>query len=136
MIPSLSGGCLCGGLRYLVTAEPLDVGYCHCRICQRLSGAAAMVWATVPTAAFRYVEGRPRAYRSSPWGQREFCGRCGSQLLYRTVVQSPSLDINLPTLDAPERWPPRRHVWVSSRLPWYPLADGLPQHENDGPAAG
>ncbi|MEX0758509.1 MAG: GFA family protein, partial [Tistlia sp.] len=80
----LTGGCLCGALRYRVTAAPLDAGYCHCRICQKLSGAPAMVWVTVPRAGFGYTEGEPRVHRSSDWGQREFCAACGSQLVYRT----------------------------------------------------
>ena len=98
-----------------------------------VAGPPAMVWATVPRAAFRYVSGAPRVHLSSPWGQREFCADCGSQLLYRSQQPGPDLDLNLPTLDDPERWPPRRHTWVSSRLSWFRLDDGLPEHEGDGP---
>ncbi|SMF33135.1 Uncharacterized conserved protein [Tistlia consotensis] len=129
----LAGGCHCGALRYEVTAAPLDSGYCHCRICQRLSGAPAMVWASVRLGAFRYTKGRPRIYRSSDWGRREFCGDCGSQLAFRTAGPSATLDINLPTLDVPERLAPRRHTWVTSRLSWFRTADDLPEHPDDGP---
>lgn len=131
----LTGGCLCGALRYEIAAAPLDAGYCHCRICQRLSGAPAMAWASVPAESFRYTLGAPRVHRSSDWGQREFCAACGSQLVYRTLAPAPSLDVNVPTLDRPDAVPPRRHTWVSSRLAWFRTADALPEHPDDGPTA-
>jgi hypothetical protein len=131
----LSGGCLCGALRYEISARPVDAGYCHCRICQRLSGAPAMVWVSVPTEGFGYTAGAPRVHHSSHWGQREFCARCGSQLLFRTREPAATLDINLPTLDDPEALQPRRHVWVASRLSWFSTADALPEHSGDGPIA-
>ncbi len=47
------GGCLCGEVRYRIEAEPSDVAYCHCRMCQKTSGAPAMAWGTVPSSAFQ-----------------------------------------------------------------------------------
>ncbi len=30
------GGCLCGAIRYQITADPLIMGYCHCWVCQKI----------------------------------------------------------------------------------------------------
>ena len=37
-----TGACLCGSLRYAITAPPIDAGYCHCRLCQRSAGAPVL----------------------------------------------------------------------------------------------
>ena len=44
----LTGGCMCGAVRYELKSEPFDCGWCHCRTCQLNSGAPAMVFASVP----------------------------------------------------------------------------------------
>ncbi|WP_429861092.1 GFA family protein, partial [Burkholderia cenocepacia] len=62
---------------------PTDAGFCHCRLCQRTTGAAVVASATVPIDAFEYLQGEPTVYASSAWGERRFCGRCGAQLEYR-----------------------------------------------------
>ena len=46
------GGCLCGALRYRLDAAPLDIGYCHCSMCRRSTGAPVLAWACIPAAAF------------------------------------------------------------------------------------
>ena len=48
----LTGGCLCGEVRYRITATPVEALYCHCRMCQRAHGAPVIAWLTVPLAAF------------------------------------------------------------------------------------
>ncbi|WP_197457586.1 GFA family protein [Snodgrassella sp. CFCC 13594] len=47
MMPTrLEGGCLCGRLRYCIQGALIDAGFCHCRMCQKSSGAPMMAWAT------------------------------------------------------------------------------------------
>ena len=38
-----TGGCQCGSVSYVATAEPMRVSACHCKECQRQSGSA-FVW--------------------------------------------------------------------------------------------
>ena len=128
----LEGGCLCGQLRYRVTAKPADAGYCHCRMCQRLSGAPAQVWARIRHDGFAYSQGAPNTYRSSDHGQREFCPTCGSQILFRSANDPDFVSINVPTLDEPNLIAPDCHVYVSSRLDWFRTDDELPEHEAGG----
>ena len=75
----LTGGCLCGEVRYRITAAPVEALYCHCRMCQRAHGAPVIAWLTVPLAAFEVSSGNPVAYRSSAKAFRHFCGACGWQ---------------------------------------------------------
>ena len=48
------GGCLCGKVRFRVAAPPIDSGYCHCRICQKNSGAPVVAWVTFPATGFSW----------------------------------------------------------------------------------
>ena len=130
---SFAGGCSCGRLRYGTRGRPFDTGYCHCRICQRTSGAPLLAWASFPVEAFEYSQGAPGVYRSSPHGQREFCSSCGTQIAYRESEGAASVDVNLASLDDPESLPPQYHVWTKSRISWFDTADDLPRYEDAGP---
>lgn len=118
------GGCLCGALRFEAEGEPEDAGYCHCRMCQRSSGAPAQVWAVFAFDKFRFVKGTPETYRSSDHGRRDFCAVCGSQVGFRDAA---SYGLNVACLDDPEAIPPRRHIWTDSRLGWFDAGPGLPE---------
>ncbi|MBI2256524.1 MAG: GFA family protein [Proteobacteria bacterium] len=123
------GGCECGALRYRVMGEAYDTGYCHCRICQRTSGAPLQAFARIKADQFAYTKGTPVIYFSSEHGQREFCAACGSQLLYRGRQAPFDVAFNTPTLDDPSAFPPRQHVWCRSRLAWFETADTLPRQD-------
>lgn len=130
MMPQ-EGGCLCGGVRYRITAAPEGVGYCHCRMCQRSAGAPVLVWASVPGEAFAWTRGRPRAYRSSAKAERLFCPDCGCQLAFVADDEPGRIELTVPTLDDPTIARPAHHIWTSSRLPWFETADALPRHAEE-----
>ena len=127
------GGCLCGALRYSFTSAPDDAGYCHCRLCQHSAGAPVMAWATFPAEAFHYAQGAPGIYRTSAWGQREFCRDCGTQLLFRNTDHGKTVDLNYVTLDDPEQLEPEYHIYTESRLKWLNIDDNLPRYRQDIP---
>src|SRR5262249_12083447 len=62
MDETLICGCLCGQIRYRITAAPVEALYCHCRMCQRAHGAPVIAWLTVPLDAFLVTAGDPAAY--------------------------------------------------------------------------
>jgi hypothetical protein len=133
MTGALEGGCLCGAIRYCCDGSPIDAGYCHCRICQHSAGAPVLAWLTMPVAAFSYTRGQPAAYRSSTHSQREFCGRCGTQLAFRRQQDARTVDITLASLDDPSRVAPEYHIWRMSRIAWFETHDDLPRFDDSGP---
>jgi hypothetical protein len=126
------GGCLCERLRYAARALPIDVGYCHCRVCQRSSGAPVLAWASFPTDSFGYTQGSPASYRSSPRATREFCANCGTQIVFREDGHS-RVHLNVASLDRPDALSPQYHIWTESRIPWFDTVDSLPRYPDAGP---
>lgn len=128
-----SGHCLCGAVRFEAEADPVAVGYCHCRMCQRISGAPNLPWASFPTDRFSYTSGTPKVYRSSAHGQREFCAECGSQLAFRSVDQPGKIEINVGALDDTSKVMPQYHIWCNSKISWFETKDELPRFSESGP---
>jgi hypothetical protein len=124
---------LCGRIRYRSEREPLDTGYCHCRICQRASGAPVLAWATFPLEAFDYTAAEPSIFESSKNGRREFCDGCGTQIAFRDLSGGDTIDVNFVTLDDPDQLEPRCHIWTQSRRRWFDTADRLPRYDGAGP---
>lgn len=127
------GGCLCDRLRYEIKAAPIDAGYCHCRLCQRSAGAPVLAWATFPMPAFTYSQGEPCVYLSSPHHQREFCGICGTQIAFRKLESTSTVDITIASLDAPVLLKPEYHIWAQSQISWFDTVDHLPRYQDAGP---
>ncbi|MDR3510864.1 MAG: GFA family protein [Caulobacteraceae bacterium] len=129
----LTGGCLCGAVRYALTVEGGDVAdYCHCRQCQKASGAPVMAWVQVPPSRFEVVQGQARAFASSARSARWFCPTCGSSL-YMTDAAGRSIGVALGSLDDPAAVAPTAHGWTSAQLPWLVLDDDLPRYDGDPP---
>jgi len=127
------GGCLCGEVRYRITAEPVEAMYCHCRMCQRAHGAPVTAWLTLPLDAFAVTTGNPVGYRSSARAFRHFCGRCGTPLTFQLHASPEELDVTVCSMDHPARMVPEDHTQTLTQLPWIRLADGLPRHETERP---
>ncbi len=126
----LSGGCLCGRVRYEADSADAIVDYCHCDTCRRSTGGATVAWMQVKPDRFRIVAGEAAAYASSPAMVRYFCNSCGSQL-FMTDAKGRSVGITVGTLDDKNAVSPAAHGWDSDRPRWLCLADGLPRFEAD-----
>ena len=126
----VSGGCACGAVRYQLTAEPWDIGWCHCRICRVVSGAPALVFASVAACEFAYATGgeKVRSFASTSFGRREFCGECGTPLTMRVDHQPETVDFTVATLDDPDAVAPGFHIFYASKVSWFETADALPRH--------
>jgi hypothetical protein len=132
---NLEGGCLCGAVRYRLSGKPIDAGYCHCRLCQRSSGAPVMAWATFAVTDCSYTQGTPAVYRSSASGLREFCPVCGTQLVFRRPGEK-TVDVTMASLDDATAIAPEYHIWTASRIAWFDTQDELPRHVDAGPDDG
>lgn len=127
---ALEGGCQCGAIRYRLTAKPIWIGHCHCRMCQRSHGAPVVTWAGTPPGHFEITNGTLRYYRSSDRARRGFCAKCGTHIAWVPDVEAdeaPAIELALATFDHPETLIPTTHAWYDSAMPWLPIDDGLPR---------
>ena len=124
------GGCSCGTIRYRLASEPFDTGWCHCRTCQRISGAPALVFTTVPRADFVVEQGQENLCATHPnaFGERRFCGLCGTPLTIALDFQPETMDVTVASLDDPDRVAPGFHIFYDSRIGWAEAGDALPRH--------
>ncbi len=123
----LEGGCLCGDVRWRATGQPLYSYHCHCRMCQRVSGAAFTSGSTYPYDAVKWMGNAPGYFKSSEHAWRLFCQRCGSTIAWQWEDEKISLLAG--SFDHPEHIEPSAHVFTENQLPWIKLDDKLPRHE-------
>jgi hypothetical protein len=113
-----------------VTAPFETAGYCHCKRCQRRSGALWALNAIVPTAGFRIVRGEEAIRTWNPPEEglpKAFCGECGSQLY---SDGGDSRVVRLGAVDSDPGTRPEWHQWLESAPGWEPIPDdGLPRFE-------
>lgn len=125
----LTGGCLCGQVRYSLTGDPAFVGICHCTNCQKQSGAAFSVNVGVPADALR-LEGALKTFvdhgDSGRQVLRRFCPECGSPVITEAAAYSGIKIVKAGTLDEPGRVKPGRQIFCASKHPWMPVLDGIP----------
>lgn len=122
------GGCMCGTVRFGVDGDSTTVVYCHCRDCRRASGAPVSVFVAYPAERVEW-SGERKTYRSSRDVRRSFCGQCGTSLTYEDTKLPREVYLSIGAFEEPERFEPEAHSWVSRRLGWLDLRDGLPRHE-------
>jgi hypothetical protein len=128
-----TGGCLCGDVRFQITAKPLATYSCHCTMCQKNGGGPFMAGATVPIEAFTYIKGKPLRYQSSPELVRLFCGACGSPVGYQAAENPKLADFPLGCLDDPNIIKPESHMFTSTQISWCELKDDLPRYAEGSP---
>ena len=123
---ALEGGCLCGNVRYRVTGPPKWAGHCHCRSCQRATGAAFASWAGLHAGDLEVTAGELSIHHSSPGVSRGFCATCGTSLTYANESAWPDeIHILIATLDNPETVTPKVHAYTADQIEWIKLDDGL-----------
>jgi hypothetical protein len=132
--PVLEGGCQCGRVRYALYAAP-EGSFCHCRMCQRATGAPFAALTCVPKPDFAWISREPALFDSSTVATRGFCRDCGTPLSF-TYRNGPNTNVMVGTLDQPEQANVTTHFGVESRLDWLKMCDGLPERMTGGdPAA-
>jgi hypothetical protein len=129
----LTGGCMCGAVRYDLNSQPTDCGWCHCRTCQLFGGAPAMAFASVPRDDFVWSDKEPRWIQSSTFGRRAFCGECGTPLQVQVDHQPETIDFPIATLDEPDTIAPEFHIFWGSKVAWFNPGDDLPRHDRFRP---
>lgn len=85
-----------------------------------------VAWVTFPAGQFRFTKGSPASFSSSEPVRRTFCRDCGTPLTYEHASSAGYVDVTTGSLDAPERFPPTHHSWLSHDIAWVRFGDGLP----------
>ena len=112
------GGCLCGAIRYQVTAAPTALVVCHCGTCRRAAGAPSVAWAIFRAADFAFTRGKPATFASSPGVERGFCASCGTTLTYVDADRPDVADVTTATFDNPDAFTPTKEIWLEEKIGW------------------
>ncbi len=123
---AITGRCLCGGVRFELTAPPQYAGYCHCTRCQRRTGTAASAQARIDGRTFRLLAGEElvRGWRHPDGGfEKCFCSRCGAHLFSRSPDDPAQMSIRMSAFDADPGVRPRHRQFVAYAAAWEPIPD-------------
>lgn len=123
------GGCRCGAVRIQARGRPDGVIYCHCNDCRRSNGAPVSLFAGYREERVETRRGTPKVYESSPGVRRSFCAECGTPLSYTDERLEGEVYLHTGVFEDPELFEPEVHDWVSQRLAWLDIRDGLPRFE-------
>lgn len=129
MDTTVTGGCLCGAVRYEYRGEVGTAGYCHCSDCRHISGSAFGVSVRVQASGFRVVSGAPHGFTKTGDSGRQvtryFCRDCGSPLFTAPPRHPEVYFIKAGSLDDPSLVKPDREAWTRSRVDWATIPPGL-----------
>jgi hypothetical protein len=133
----LSGGCVCGGVRFEVSEPFVSSGWCHCTRCQRRTGTPASPSAAAAPGSFRITEGEALVTEWTPPGDgfiKAFCSVCGGHLYSRRRDGWEHVGVRLGAVDGDPGIRPQYHQHTAGAAVWEPLPDdGLPRFEGRRP---
>jgi hypothetical protein len=126
---TMTGGCLCGAVRYEIEGAPIFAGNCYCKDCQKETGTGHLTIAAFPDAAVKLSGAVTTFTKNGDSGKpldRGFCPKCGSTLYGRPQAMPGVTMIRAGTLDDPSAVKPRSSVYASRAVHWDPPPAGLP----------
>lgn len=131
---AMEGGCTCGAVRYRMTSKPMFVHCCHCRWCQRETGASFALNAMIEADRVVLLKGSPEAVdtpSASGKGQKIVrCPDCHIALWSNYAGAGDVLHfVRVGTLDEPDHLPPDVHIYTASKQPWVLLPPDIPAFE-------
>lgn len=132
----LTGGCLCGGVRYEISEPLVSASYCHCTRCQRRTGTAASAQARVAPGSLRVVrgEGLIREWVPDDGWPKVYCSACGGALWSRSPTEAGLFSVRLGTFDTDPGIRPQWRQFVAYAASWEPIPDdGLPRYREGKP---
>ena len=128
----ITGGCLCGALRYVAEGRPRYAGYCYCADCRKASGSGYMPFMGFPSSAVRFSgDTRQFVSRAARGGEavRNFCPLCGSLVFGGCAGRDLEHTIYAGSLDDPSSFEPRIAIFTRDRPSWAPIPSGLDEFE-------
>jgi len=133
MTKSYTGGCACRAIRYESPVAPMFTWICHCRECQRSTGAGGAVNTVFDATDLKFTEGQPKYHQdtgtSGQKTHRGFCPECGSPIAAKADMFPQIQGISAASFDEPERLKLVANIWTSTAPPWDHLAPDLARFE-------
>jgi hypothetical protein len=133
---TITGGCLCGAIRYESSAEPLAVRTCWCRLCQYLGGGSATVNVCFPSEAVTFsgtLSDHVSIADSGNVMHRGFCPTCGTPITSTAESRPHLVFIRAGTLDDTSIAAPQATIWTSAAPDWACFNESIPAHAEQLP---
>jgi hypothetical protein len=131
-----TGQCLCGAVRYRITAAPITARACWCRLCQYLAGGSSMVNACFPRDAIT-IEGPLSDFRSIADSgnvmHRRFCPTCGTPMFSEAESRPHLIFVRMGTLDDRELVRPAITIWAAEAPSWACIDERIPRIDGQPP---
>ena len=121
-----SGGCQCGSVRYILTREPIRLGACHCKECQRQSGSAFGMFMPVKKDSLTVTGLTKEVTRIADSGNEvtgAFCPECGVRIYHAPKSAPDVLSLKPGTLDDTSWLRPDLFIWMKSAQGWVSVPD-------------
>jgi hypothetical protein len=127
----MTGGCMCGAVRYETTGESFGINHCHCQSCRKHNGAVVVTLAGFKADQITFSGDKRKIYGSSPGVGRAFCGKCGTPLTWEGDSDDLGsiFEMHISTFDNPDVLVPTAHAFDPERIPWFDIADNLPRYQ-------
>ena len=138
MAALLTGGCLCGAIRFTVSAPAAALRACHCRNCQKASGTGGTVNIVVPSDSLKITQGTTKRYDDSATQSgrtlsRHFCGTCGSPIYSQRNPDPGFAVVRAGALDDSSGMKITTHIWTASARPWDYIDPACERHPGNLP---
>lgn len=132
--PVRQGGCGCGAVRFRVSGDPIFTNNCHCRQCQQQTGSTSVVNAFFETERIEVLSGdlAETTFAAGSGGDHVVvrCAACGSALWsHYPGMARHGAGLRAGTLDEPGSIVPDAVIFVTERMPWVALPEGIPAFE-------
>lgn len=125
MTPSITGGCICGGVRYQVNGPLREIIACHCEQCRRSSGHFVAATACRRAHFVLTSEATLQWFSAVAGYRRGFCNRCGSSLFFE-AVEGERVSISAGSLDTPQGLKIAAHIFVAEAGDYYAIDSHTP----------
>lgn len=134
---AITGGCLCGNIRYSVSQSVEKIIACHCTHCQKAFGSGASHNAVVASSAVTFTAGKPKLFadtaRSGNILNRYFCADCGSPIYSQRAKVPEMMVLKVGTLDDSRELKLVMNIWTNSARPWMHRDPATEQYPENRP---
>lgn len=137
MTDMITGGCLCGKIRYSISQVVQNIIACNCTHCQKASGSGMSHNTVVPTSAFTLMSGQPKVFADTADSGnklfRAFCPDCGSPIYSQREKTPEMMIVKVGSLDDSNAMKLVMHIWTKSARPWAPISPDTERYPGNRP---